>query len=39
MTEPDKPANIFQALIFPTYAYLGFAIRSFHGIGPAGLKG
>lgn len=31
MTEPDKPANIVQAPIFPTYADLGHAIRMFDG--------
>jgi restriction system protein len=31
MTEADKPANIVQAPIFPTYADIGFAIRSLEG--------
>lgn len=31
MTEADKSANIVQAPIFPTYADVGFAIRSLDG--------
>jgi hypothetical protein len=31
MTEADNSANIVQAPIFPTYADVGFAIRSLDG--------